>query len=252
MHRDWTTVSCSRICMIGPTKKQEKKKGKATTHFAETLPLILPGLFWYPLRLLSLVGYKIELLIRLLWSRPALLYHFSLSILSLFTISVPSAASFQCRKWMALDMLYCLVIETGSGTVEPSNPKKKKGGGSFNTLFLLLTMNWYNFFSFLHLLLLNSKRGAFLSHEEFRSLWWGFDSDENAFPYISDANAGFPFSRVIYSGFTLPLRFVSFHADMRLMYDLDILLFYCTTLVVAYSEELDKGVKRLIAQGLNR
>lgn len=39
---------------------------------------------------------------------------------------------------------------------------------------------------------------------------------------------------------------------MRLMYDLDILLFYCTTLVVAYSEELDKGVKRLIAQGLNR
>lgn len=42
---------------------------------------------------------------------------------------------------MALDMLYCLVIETGSGTVEPSNQKKKKGGGSFNTLFLLLTMN---------------------------------------------------------------------------------------------------------------
>ena len=52
--------------------------------------------------------------------------------------------------------------------------------------------------------------------------------------------------------FTLPFLFISFHAGMRLMYDLDILLFYCTTLVVAYSEELDKGVKRLIAQGLNR
>ena len=29
---------------------------------------------------------------------------------------------------MALDMLYCLVIETDSGTVEPSNQKKEKRG----------------------------------------------------------------------------------------------------------------------------
>lgn len=40
---------------------------------------------------------------------------------------------------MALDMLYCLVIETDSGTVEPSNQKKKKGGWKFQ--YFVLTIN---------------------------------------------------------------------------------------------------------------